>query len=90
MSQANLLKVTLVWTLVGPDEWEYSNPVLLKPIAKVTYLQPNERERKGFKFEAEVGLPSLIGRPSQCYGFRTVAGAKRFVENWCIQKGKVE
>jgi hypothetical protein len=81
MSEANMLKIQLEWKLVGPDEWEYANPVLLKPVARVTYLQPNERTAKGFKFEAMIGTKAL--------NFRTIAGAKNYVENWCIQKGKI-
>lgn len=84
------LQATLEWKLVAADEWEYTNTLLLKPIAKVRYLERNERESKNFKWEAAIDVRRQGVDTILSYYFRTVAGAKRFVENYCIQKGKVE
>ncbi len=69
------------WKQVGPDEWEYGFEGVPPFIAKVRWIPRVERESKNFRFEADMGQKQFY--------FRTIAGAKRFVENYIEMKGKL-
>jgi hypothetical protein len=73
--------ITPDWKQVGADQWDYVlEPA--PPLAHVRWIPRADRESKNFRFEATV--------TDKYWGFRTIAGAKRFVENYFIQKGKLD
>lgn len=76
------------WKQLGADQWQFTGETTTHKdglettfTATVQWIERRYRESKNFRFEAIIGDKSFY--------FRTLAGAKRFVENYAIQKGKL-
>lgn len=89
------------WKLIAADTWHYIGYKItgysetesggtyavseLPVLAVVRWIPRSDRESKNFRFEVTIGSTNNVS-----FYFRTIAGAKRHVENYYIQKGKLE